>query len=43
MEECREGARNLLKLSKLNNRVNERAYQESLRGKYEVCRRSGKS
>ena len=28
--------RNMLKASELNNRVKERAYQESLRGKYEV-------
>ena len=31
-----EGMRNVLKVSELNNRVKERAYQESLRGKYEV-------
>ena len=28
----------MLKVSELNNRVRERAYQESLRGKYEVWR-----
>ena len=33
-----EGVRNVLKVSELNNSVKERAYQESLRGKYEVCR-----
>ena len=33
-----EGVRNVLKVSELNNRVKERAYQESLRGKYEVWR-----
>ena len=48
-----EGERNVLKVSELNHSVKERAYQESLRGKYEVkCgevgrsrvwRRSGKS
>ena len=37
-----EGVRNVLKVSELNNSVNERAYQESLRGKYEVWRGSGK-
>ena len=31
-----EGVRNVLKVSELNNRVKEKAYQESLRGKYEV-------
>ena len=31
-----EGARNVLKVSDLNNRIKERAYQESLHGKYEV-------
>ena len=31
-----EGVRNVLKVSELNNSVKERAYQESLRGKYEV-------
>ena len=30
-----EGVRNVLKVSELNNSVKERAYQESLRGKYE--------
>ena len=30
--------RNVLKVSELNNSVEERAYQESLRGKYEVWR-----
>ena len=38
-----EGGRNVLKVSELNNSVKERAYQESLRGKYELWRRSGKS
>ena len=33
-----EGVRNVLKLSELNHSVKERAYQESLRGKYEVWR-----
>ena len=33
-----EGVRNVLKVSELNNKVIERAYQESLRGKYEVWR-----
>ena len=33
-----EGVRNVLKVSELNNRVKEMAYQESLRGKYEVWR-----
>ena len=33
-----EGVRNTLKVSELNNRVIERAYQESLHGKYEVWR-----
>ena len=31
-----EGVRNVLKVSKLNHGVKERAYQESLLGKYEV-------
>ena len=31
-----EGVRNVLKVSELNHSVKERAYQESLRGKYEV-------
>ena len=31
-----EGVRNVLKVSELNNIVKETAYQESLRGKYEV-------
>ena len=40
MEECREdwGMRNVLKVSELNNRVNEIPYQESFCGKYEVWR-----
>ena len=38
MEECREGVRNVLKVSELNDRVKERAYQESLCEKYEVWR-----
>ena len=33
-----EGVRNVLKVSELNNRVKEKAYQESLRAKYEVRR-----
>ena len=33
-----EGARNVLKMSELTNSVKERAYQESLRGKFEVWR-----
>ena len=33
-----EGVRNVLKASELNNRVKERAYQESLHEKYEVWR-----
>ena len=33
-----EGVRNVLKVSELNNSVNERTYQESLSGKYEVWR-----
>ena len=33
-----KGVRNVLKVSELNNRVKEREYQESLRGKYEVWR-----
>ena len=35
--------RNVLKVSELNHSVKERAYQDSLRGKYEVWRRSRKS
>ena len=31
-----DGVRNVLKVSELNNRVKESAYQESFRGKYEV-------
>ena len=31
-----EGVRNVLKVSELNNSVKEIAYQDSLRGKYEV-------
>ena len=38
-----EGVRNVLKMSELNNRIKEKAYQESLRGKYEVWRRCCKS
>ena len=34
----REGVRNVLKVSELNHSVKERAYQESLRGKYEGWR-----
>ena len=33
-----EGVRNVLNVSELNNSVKERAYQESLRGKYQVWR-----
>ena len=33
-----EGVRNVLKVSELNHSVKERAYQESLLGKYEVWR-----
>ena len=33
-----EGRKNVLKVSELNNVVKERAYQESLFGKYEVWR-----
>ena len=33
-----EGVRNVLKVSALNHSVNERAYQEGFRGKYEVWR-----
>ena len=33
-----EGVRNVLKVSELNHSVKERAYQESLREKYEVWR-----
>ena len=33
-----EGVRNVLKVSELNNRVKERAYQESVHEKYEVWR-----
>ena len=33
-----EGVRNMLKVSELNNSVKEMAYQESLRGEYEVWR-----
>ena len=33
-----EGVRNVLQVSEQNNSVKERAYQESLRGKYEVWR-----
>ena len=33
-----EDERNVLNVSELNNSVKERAYQESWRGKYEVCR-----
>ena len=33
-----EGVRNVLKVSQLNHSVKERAYQESLRLKYEVWR-----
>ena len=38
MEECQEdgGVRSVLKVSELNKSVKESAYQESLRGKYEV-------
>ena len=33
-----EGVKNVLKVSELNDSVKERAYQESLRGKYDVWR-----
>ena len=33
-----EGVRNVLKVNEFNHGVKERAYQESLRGKYEVWR-----
>ena len=33
-----EGVRNILKVSELNNCVKERAFQESLRRRYEVWR-----
>ena len=33
-----ESVKNVLKVSELNNGVKERAYQESLHGKYEVWR-----
>ena len=33
-----EGVRNMSNVSELNNSVKERAYQECLRGKYEVWR-----
>ena len=33
-----EGVRNVLKVRELNPSVKERAYRESLRGKYEVWR-----
>ena len=33
-----EGVRNVLKVSELNHSVKERAYRESLHGKYEVWR-----
>ena len=33
-----EGVRNVLKVSELNNSVKEKAYQDSLRRKYEVLR-----
>ena len=33
-----EGVRNVLMVSELNNRINERSCQESLRGKYKVWR-----
>ena len=33
-----EGVRNVLKVSEQNHSVKEMAYQESLRGKYEVWR-----
>ena len=38
-----EGVRNVVKVSELNNRVKERAYQESLQGKYDVLRGGGSS
>ena len=36
-----EGVRNVLNVSGLNNSVEERAYQESLHGKYELWRCRG--
>ena len=38
--EMREGVRNVFKVSELNKSVKDHAYQESLRGKYEIltCR-----
>ena len=36
-----KSVRNLLKMNELNNRVKESAYQESLRGKYEVWKGGG--
>ena len=33
-----EGVRNVLEVSELSHSVKERAYQENLRGKYEVWR-----
>ena len=40
MKECGrvEGVRNVLKVSELNNRVKEMAYQKSLQRKYEMWR-----
>ena len=38
-----EGVRNVYKVSEQNNSVKARAHQDSLRVKYEVWRRSGKS
>ena len=38
-----EGVRNVLKVSELKNSVKERPYQDSLVGKYEERRGSGKS
>ena len=38
-----EGVRNVLKVSELNHSVKERAYQESLCGKYEVFRHQKRS
>ena len=51
MKEWMDGVRNVLKVSELNKRIKEMAYQESLHGKNEVWRggrsrvwrRSGKS
>ena len=38
LKECRDGVRNVLKVSELNHSVKEWSYQESLRGKHKVVR-----